>query len=218
MAHRKRLSAPKHYKIARKQNTYISDMKGSRSRENAIPTVLLLRDVLEYAETEKEAKKIVKEGELLRNNKPVRDIKEGIGILDIVEIPKTEEKYRAIRKGKYIEFIPVERKEIVAKITDKSIEGEEFIYRLHNGENYRTKDEYQTGNSLIFEDNSVEEVELEEETKTLVIKGKHAGKTGEIQEINRRGRNKDTATIENSENFETQTENLVAIKNNTEVE
>jgi len=56
MTHQKRLSAPKHYPIHRKSETYVATIKGSRDADSAIPAGLFLRDVLEYAETKKEAK------------------------------------------------------------------------------------------------------------------------------------------------------------------
>jgi small subunit ribosomal protein S4e len=212
MTHQKRLPAPKHYPIQRKQNTYVSTIKGSRSSENAVPTVLVLRDILEYAETEKEAKEIVKNGDLLRNGEAVRDIKEGIGVLDVIEIPETEEVYRVIRKGKYLEFIDVEDSEKSAgKVVGKSVEGDDYVYRLHNGENYRTGDEFSTGSTLVF-NGGVEEFELEEGAQVLVIDGKHAGETAELTEINERGMNSNVGTVkENGNEFETQLENLVAI-------
>jgi len=212
MTHQKRLPSPKHYPIQRKQNTYVSTIKGSRSSENAVPTVLVLRDILEYAETEKEAKQIVKNGDLLRNGEAVRDIKEGIGVLDVIEIPETEEVYRVIRKGKYLEFVDVEDSEKSAgKVVGKSVEGEDYVYRLHNGENYRTKDEFSTGSTLVF-NGGVEEFQLEEGAEVLVIDGKHAGETAELTEINERGMNSNVGTVkENGNEFETQLENLVAI-------
>lgn len=212
MTHQKRLPSPKHYPIQRKQNTYVSTIKGSRSSENAVPTVLVLRDILEYAETEKEAKEIVKNGDLLRNGEAVRDIKEGIGVLDVIEIPETEEVYRVIRKGKYLEFVAVEDSEKSAgKVVGKSVEGDDYVYRLHNGENYRTKDEFSTGSTLVF-NGGVEEFRLEEGVKVLVIDGKHAGETAELTEINERGMNSNVGTVkEDGNEFETQLENLVAI-------
>lgn len=212
MTHQKRLPAPKHYPIQRKQNTYVSTIKGSRSSENAVPTVLVLRDILEYAETEKEAKEIVKNGDLLRNGEAVRDIKEGIGVLDVIEIPETEEVYRVIRKGKYLEFIAVEDSgKSAGKVVGKSVEGDDYVYRLHNGENYRTGDEFSTGSTLVF-NGGVEEFELEEGAQVLVIDGKHAGETAELTEINERGMNSNVGTVkENGNEFETQLENLVAI-------
>lgn len=211
MSHQKRIPAPKHYPIKRKENTYISTIKGSRSKDNAIPVVVFLRDVLEYAETEKEAKQIVENGDVKRNGDTVKDIKEGVGILDVVEIPETEETFRAVRRGKYLEFIPVEDSKVAAKIEDKDVKGDRFIYRLHSGENYSTKDEYSTGNTLVFDDGSVTEVVLEEGADALVIKGKHAGDVAEVKEIKDEG-TQNTAIIENDREFETELENLVAVE------
>lgn len=210
MSHQKRIPSPKHYPIKRKNNTYVSTIKGSRSKENAIPVVVFLRDVLEYAETEKEAKKIVRKGEVKRNGDTVKDIKEGLGILDVVEIPETEEIYRTVRRGKYLEFVPVEDTTVAAKIVGKDVKGDRFIYRLHNGENYSTKDEYSTGNTLLF-DSGVEEVEMEEGAEVLVVKGQHAGEVAEVKELDDEGLNK-TAKIENGTEIEADLENLVAIK------
>jgi small subunit ribosomal protein S4e len=210
MTHQKRLSAAKHYPIDRKGNSYVATIKGSRDADSAIPAGLFMRDVLEYADTEKEAKKIIRKGDLLRNKEAVGDVQEGIGVLDIVEIPETDEKFRVIKNGDNLDFVPVENDEVVAKIVDKSQEDGELVYRLHNGENYRTKDDFQTGSTLAF-NGGVEEVELEEGAEVLVIRGKHAGETAEVEEIIERGMNDDTAIIENDNKFETQLENLVAV-------
>jgi small subunit ribosomal protein S4e len=210
MTHQKRLSAPKHYPIDRKGNSYVATIKGSCDADSAIPAGLFMRDVLEYADTEKEAKKIIRKGDLLRNKEAVGDVQEGIGVLDIVEIPETDEKFRVIKNGDNLDFVPVENDEVVAKIVDKSQEDGELVYRLHNGENYRTKDDFQTGSTLAF-NGGVEEVELEEGAEVLVIRGKHAGETAEVEEIIERGMNDDTAIIENDNKFETQLENLVAV-------
>lgn len=210
MTHQKRLSAPKHYPIERKQEKYVATIKGSRDADSAIPVGLFLRDVLEYADTEKEAKKIIRNGDILRNGEPVGDVQEGVGVLDLIEIPETEEFYRVVKSGDNLDFVPVESGESVGKVVDKHEEGDRFVYRLHNGENYSTKDDFETGSTLVFGD-GVEEVSLEEGAEALVIRGQHAGETVEVQEIDRRGMNPDTAIIsENGNEFETQLENLVA--------
>ena len=209
MTHQKRLSAPKHYPIERKKTKYVSTIKGSRKAGTAIPAGLFLRDVVEYAETEKEAKEIIRNGDLLKNGEQVGDVQEGVGILDLIEIPETEEVYRAVKNGDNLDFVPVEDGKVAGKVVEKTLEDGEYVYRLHNGENYRTKDDFKTESTLVFED-GVEEIELEEGAEVLVVKGQHAGDTAEIQEINRRGMNPDTALIENDTTFETQLENLVA--------
>jgi small subunit ribosomal protein S4e len=210
MTHQKRLSAPKHYPVNRKEKSYVATIKGSRDADSAIPAGLFLRDVLEYADSEKEAKKIIRKGELIRNKDPVGDVQEGVGVLDIVEIPETGEKFRVVKNGDNLDFVPVENDEVVGKVVEKSQEEGEFVYRLHSGENYRTKDDFQTGGTLVF-NGGVEEVKLEEGAEVIVIRGQHAGETAEVQEIVERGMNNDTAIIENDTTFETQVENLVAV-------
>lgn len=213
MTFQKRLPAPKHYPIQRKNFSYVSSITGSRSKDNAVPAVLVLREVLEYADTKKEAKKIVKQGDLIRNGEPVRNIRDGIGILDVIELPEAEETYRVVRKGKYLDFVPVEDNKVAAKIVGKKAENGEYVYQLHSGENYRSKDEYSTGNTLLFDDGTVEEVVLEEGAEVLVTDGKHAGKVAELQEIHERGMKDDTGLVETEDGeLETQLENLVAIK------
>jgi small subunit ribosomal protein S4e len=211
VTHQKRLSAPKHYPISRKENTYISTGKGSRSTEDAIPANVFLRDVTEYAETDKEAKKIVKNGDILRNGEKLRDVKQGIGVLDLVQLPKAEESFRVLRDGKDLKFVPTDDERTAAKIVGKKVEGDDFIYRLHNGENFRSTTEYQTGNTLLLKDGE-QEIELEEGANVLVLSGQHAGETAELEEINERGMNSDTGIVqENVTEFETELENLVAV-------
>ena len=213
MTHQKRLSAPKHYPISRKENTYISTVKGSRSRSQAIPANVFLRDVTGYAETDKEAKKIVKNGDIRRNGEKLRDVKQGLGVLDTVELPKAEESFRVLRDGKDLDFLPTEDTRKAAKVTGKKFEGDEKVYHLHNGGNHRSTDNFQTGSTLIFnDDGSVEEVALEEGAQVIVFSGQHAGETAELEEIHGRGMNPDTGTItEDGREFETELENLVAV-------
>lgn len=215
MTHQKRLSAPKHYPIEKKDQTYITTSNDSRSSEISIPTLLFLREVTGYADTKKEAKKIVKNGEIQRNQKTIRSVEAGLATLDTVQIEKTEERYRVINQKDEIKFQPVENSaKVIAKITDKAPEQEEYVYRLHNGENIQTSEEHQTESTVTIEDGEIqEEIEMEENQEALVIKGKHAGKTAQIQEIRRQGKNPDTATLENGETFQTRVENLVTINN-----
>jgi ribosomal protein S4E len=212
MTHNKRLPAPKHYPIQRKHGKYVSSIEGARSSDIAIPTVLFLRDVTGYADNVGDAKEIVRNGDVLRNGNPVRDVREGIGILDTVELPGAEECYRVLKHGDELAFIPVEDSDTyAAKIVEKRTDGDSFVYELHNGENYRSGEEYSTGNTLVFQDGDAREVVLEEGSEALVIDGKHAGEVAEVSEIHERGMNDDTALVESEYEFETQVENLVAV-------
>lgn len=212
MGFQKRLSAPKHYPINRKDNSYVVELKGSRSKDQAIPTALFLRDVLGYADSVSEAKKIVNEGKVQRNGDTVRDVKEGLGVLDVVEVEGLEETYRIVKDSKGLKFISVQDDKVLARVTGKKAVGDEYVYSLHNGENYRTKDEFGVQNSLIF-NGGVKEVPLEEGAEVLITGGQHAGETAELVEINRSGLKTSTATVEEDDRqFDTRLENVVAVE------
>ncbi|MFB6147819.1 MAG: hypothetical protein ABEJ66_02950 [Candidatus Nanohaloarchaea archaeon] len=213
MTHQKRLPAPKHYPVSRKGTKYVSTIEGARNSDNAIPAVVMLRDVFEYAENEKDAKEIIKDRAVLRNGEPLTGIRDGVGVLDVIEIPEADEAFRVLRDGRDLKFVAVtDEEKVAAKIVDKEMDGDQYVYRLHNGENYRSENEYSTGNTLVFA-SSTKEVEMEEGAKVLVMRGKHAGLVAELEEIHRRGMNRDTGVIVNGDEIETQLENLVAVEN-----
>lgn len=210
MTHSKRISAPIHYPTERKGLTYVSELKDSRSPDNSVPAVLMLRDILEYADTKKEAKKIIRNGEILRNGEPLRDVKEGIGVLDTVKIPEAEETYRVFRRGTEMVFEQVEDGgKHVAKIIDKEVEGEKYVYRLHNGENFSSNEEFNVGSTLVFNGEGAEEVPLEGGKKVIATEGSHAGKKSELEDIKQRKMDKDIGV---TDRFETLLENLVAVQ------
>ena len=198
MTHQKRLSAPKHYPVERKGLTYTTTVKGSRSSDIGIPAVVFLREVTGYADTKKEAKTIIREGDLYRNGDRVRDVQDSIGILDVVELPKTEETFRVLPRRDRLNFVDTEDSRTAAKIDGKTVEGDEYVYHLHNGENYRAEEQYSTDSTLIFDD-GVEEAEMEVGSQAVILDGKHAGKAAEIVELHGRGMRADTATVETSD-------------------
>ncbi len=210
MVHQKRLSAPKHYPIERKGLTYTTTVEGSRSPETGIPAVVFLREVTGYADTKKEAKTIIREGNLYRNGDRVRDVRDSIGILDLIEIPETEESFRVLPKQNRLDFVETEDDRTAAKITGKTVENEEYVYHLHNGENYRSDEQYSTGTTLIF-NGDVEAAEMVEGATVVILDGQHAGKTAEITELHSRGMRPDTATVDTTDSeFEIRQDKLFA--------
>ncbi len=198
MAHQKRLSAPKHYDIDRKGLTYTTTTEGSRSPEQGIPAVIFLREVTGYADTKKEAKKIIRDGQLHRNGDRVTGIRDTIGIMDVIEISETGETYRMLPSSETLIFEETSDDRVAAKVTGKTVEGDEYVYHLHNGENYRTSEEYSTGSTLIF-NGDAEEHEMSEGEEAVILGGQHAGKTAEIKELHSRGMKDDAATVETSD-------------------
>jgi len=207
MAHQKRLSAPKHYDIDRKGLTYTTTTEGSRSPEQGIPAVVFLREVTGYAETKKEAKKIIGDGQLFRNGDRITNFRDTVGIMDVIEIEETSEAYRMLPASNSLVFQETSDHRVTAKITGKSVEGDDYIYHLHNGENFRTSEEFSTGSTLVF-NGDAEEHEMSEGEEAVILSGQHAGEVADINELHSRGMRPDTATVETDQEFEIGQENL----------
>lgn len=95
--HLKRTSMPTSWPVKKKNITFIAKPNpGSHKMKYVVSMVVLLRDVLKYAATSKEVKRILHQEEVLINNKRVTDIKTAAGLFDIVEIKKTKEKYTVL--------------------------------------------------------------------------------------------------------------------------
>ena len=212
MTHRGRLAAPRHYPVSRKETSYVHDMEGSRSPERAIPVSIVLRDMLEYADTESEAKEIVQNNGVLRNGQPLSSIKQGVAVLDVITLSGEDTGFRALRRGDRFELAETEDTRRVAKITGKRDTGEGYSYALHTGENHFSKDDFETDTTLVFSQESLDQsVELKEGTEVVAVDGGHAGKTGELQEIHSNGRTPNEAEVSTEdEDFTTHLENLVA--------
>lgn len=196
MTHQKRLSAPRHYPVDRKEMTYTTTMEGSRSKEEGIPVVVLLRDLLGYADTKKEAKEIVRKGKVRRNGNVVSDIRDGIGVMDAVEVG--DQTFRVLPGEEELKLVETDDARRAARIESKRKNGDQFVYGLRGGENKASEEEYSTGSSLI----GGEEFPLENGVEALVLGGKHAGELVEVQELHENGMKDNTATVENGRTFE----------------
>jgi len=83
----KRLVAPRWWPIERKTRKFIVSPRGPHPKDISIPLLVLIRDVFKLAETNKEARKIIKKGEILVDGRKMKDPKFGVGLLDTIEIP-----------------------------------------------------------------------------------------------------------------------------------
>jgi len=70
MSHLKRLAAPEFWPIPKKKYTWVfSPSPGPHKKEECIPLAIVVRDILKLAETGKEAKRIIKAGEVIVDGK-----------------------------------------------------------------------------------------------------------------------------------------------------
>lgn len=189
--HLKRNAAPTAWPIKRKNITFIAKPNpGSHKSKYVTPVVVILRDVLGYAETSKEVKLIVHNEEILVNNKKVQDIKFPVGLFDIIEIKKTAEKYIALfdTVGK-IKLIPTKDNTAYLKITNKTqLSNKKYQLNFMNGFNTlvdeKTFKSVKVNDSVVFDLNKSKissVLNLKEGNYVFLFEGKFKGQFGEVK-------------------------------------
>lgn len=198
MGHLKRLAAPPHLKISVKEAVFtVSPSPGPHPKYECIPLLLIIRDYLKYAEVGEEAKKIIKQGRILVDGRPVKDYKFPVGLMDIVSIPDTGENFRVLpiyRRGLDLVEIPREESSFkLCKIAGKMhVSGGQLQITLHDGRNIRFKEVTDTVRSYMTKDTLkisipsqviLSHLKLEEGKYGLLVKGPKQGLHGKIIEI-----------------------------------
>jgi len=103
--HLKRLNAPKHWMLSKLDGIYASrPSQGPHKLRECIPISILLRHKLRYALTGREVMKIVKEGNISVNGQVRTDPRFPLGLMDVIEIDKTNEQFRLLLdcKGRFV--------------------------------------------------------------------------------------------------------------------
>ena len=178
--HLKRLTSPSGWRIAKKENTFVAKTAPGPHNSHAMPMAVWLRDHMGLALNMKEVKKILKDRSILVNGVVCSDPKLGIGVFDIIAIPKVEKYFRILRnkKGDYVS-VPISEEEAktrLCKISDKTIvKGGKIQLNLRYGANIVTdSQDYKPKDSIVL---------YKEGNCAMVIGGSHSGKVGKITSI-----------------------------------
>lgn len=204
--HLKRHSMPLSWGVKRKNIAFITrPQPGSHSREYVTSTLVLLRDVLKYAQTTKEAKYIVKNEKIVVNGREIKEIKAPIGLFDVIEIPTTKEKFMVLfnEHGK-LKLVDRKENSMYLKVTKKSMtKGGKFQLNFMNGYNMlvdeKTFKGVQVDDSVEFDFTKkkiVKTIPLKEKTFVYIFDGKFQGNVGEIKSfVHYNGLAVDTADV-----------------------
>jgi small subunit ribosomal protein S4e len=199
----KRLAAPKWWPIKRKVKKFVAMPRGPHSKDFSLPLLVLIRDVLKLSETKREAKRIIKSGEVLVDNRKMKDPNYGVGLFDAVEIPSLKKAWRAIPENG-LSFIEIPNKESKLKIckivNKKTLKGNRNQLNLNDGRNILTQEKYSTYDSLLIEvpeQKIVDHLKFDKGSLVLVTRGKNAGKLAKIKIIE-----KDRVWLDNEKLFE----------------
>ena len=186
MAHIKRTKMAKTWPVPRKGKLrFIA--KPSHAGNKGISLLFILRDILKIAQTRKEAKYMILNGDIRVNNKIRYDENFPVQVFDTINLEKAKKNYRleiVNRKFSLSEISDKEAETKVVKIKGKKILGKNKIQmNLDDGHNYIVKDKFSVGDSVILntkENKVIKILPLKEGAKIEVISGKHAGEKGKI--------------------------------------
>lgn len=189
--HLKRLNIPKTWNIKKKGIKYIKrPYPGPHSFNYGMALSVFLRDVLNLANTNREAKHILNNNEVLVDGIRRKDDKFIVGFMDTISIPSTKEYFRVIfdKKGKLI-YIKINEKESKLKIC--KIKGKRMHkglqINLSDGRNILTdKKDCKVGDSVLIEfpkQNIKDIIKLDRGSLVFLIGGKHIGSIVNVIEI-----------------------------------
>jgi small subunit ribosomal protein S4e len=223
--HQKRLSVPKSWPVERKTDTFTVKASGGPHGEDGVPLVILLRDVLGYVDSKKEARYALSQDSILVNGEPINDEQRPIGMFDIVAFPQREEYYRVFPdEGGRLALTEIDADSAesrLGKITGKQqVPGGDTQLTLHDGTNVRAEESaYSTNDSVVVDSDDksvVAHFPYEEGALVTAISGNHGGKIGELTNIEiTLGSGSNIVTVDDGdEEFETVEEYVVVIDEN----
>lgn len=94
--HQKRLSVPNSWPVERKEATFTVKAGAGPHGESGVPLLIILRDVLGYVDSKKEARYALNQDTVLVNGDAVSDESRPIGMFDILAFTQRDEYYLSL--------------------------------------------------------------------------------------------------------------------------
>ena len=226
--HQKRLSVPNSWPVERKEETYTTKAGAGPHGEDGVPLLIVLRDVLGYADSKKEARYALDRDSVLVNGTPAADERRPIGMFDILAFREREEYYRVFPdEGGRLSLTPMDAESAgskLGKIVEKrQVPGGDTQLTLHDGRTLLVDEDapYATNDSIVVSNDDEEVVAhftYEEGALVTAVRGAHAGRIGSIDEIEvtpgSSANNVRIEDVEGDDDFETVEEYVVVIDEN----
>lgn len=189
--HIKRKTIGKFWPIPRTGSKYLAVPNHEQS--DAMPLIIVLRNVLGLVKTKKELKKLLNEKKITVNGKIINETNYPLSLYDVLGMPSTKKYYRVMLKNRYElkEISEKESKDKIYKVIGKKILGAKKVQlNLNHGRNILSNEKINVGDFLKvnLESNKIEEIiTLKKGVEVLLVAGKHLGKSGKIEEISKEG-------------------------------
>ena len=196
----KRKPAPRFWPIHRKEFVWVvKPSPGPHSLESCLPLAIILRDILGFAKTRKEAKTIVSQGKISVDGNIRREDDFPTGLMDVISMPDIDKHFRILPSKKGLILHPISKDEVsfkLCRIENKTtVKNGRVQLNLHDGSNILVKvadpknpqeDVYETLDTLkvsLPERQILEHIKLKENDFAIITGGKNIGKYGRIVAI-----------------------------------
>tara|TARA_B100001971_G_scaffold164598_1_gene155111 strand:- start:91 stop:831 length:741 start_codon:yes stop_codon:yes gene_type:complete len=190
----KRSKTPSFWAIQRKKYRFtVTASPGPHGIEESYPLMVLIRDVLKIVNTFREASNIIRDGKIMVDGVVRKDPDFPVGLMDVLQIPLLKNSYRMVPiKGSVLAPIKIpdsDNNQKLCKVRRKvTVHGGKIQYGFHDGRSILAESEtnISPGDVCLLEipsQNIKRVVVLKNDVLALVVKGKRAGKIGQIKEI-----------------------------------
>ncbi|MFQ6074898.1 MAG: 30S ribosomal protein S4e [Candidatus Bathyarchaeia archaeon] len=201
--HLKRLPSPPYWPIHKKEYRWVvKPDPGPHPMSRCLPLLLIVRDMLGFAKTRREARIILSQGHIVVDGKVRREERFPVGLMDVVEIPKIDKACRVLPspKGGLVlhSIVGGEKGFKLCKVIDKTtVKGGHAQLNLHDGRNilieaedpkHGAEDTYRTSDVLkvkIPEIEVLDHIKFGEGVTAVAIGGKNIGRWGEVVSVDR---------------------------------
>ncbi|MGA1866284.1 MAG: 30S ribosomal protein S4e [Thermoplasmatota archaeon] len=210
--HMKRYTAPRSWPLQRKEYVWaVKPVPGAHSKEQSVPLMVALRDMLHLGRTSAEIRKILGRREVLVDGKVRMNYKHIVGLMDVISIPKIDRHYRVLLnpRGRISlkDIDPSQATWKLVRIMDKrKVRGGKTQLNLHDGRNMIVeKDTYKTGDVLkisLPDQRIISKVDIKEDSLAMLTGGAHIGTVCRIKKIEKT-RNPMPNIVEFHEGFNT---------------
>ncbi len=199
--HLKTHAAPSFWPVPVKERVWaVRPRPGPHPISRAIPLGILVRDMLGYATSLREARKIIAKGMIQVDGVTRKDYKFPIGVMDIIHLVPENRYYRMVPdETRFYRLVEIKGEEANIKplrIEDKSnVKGGHVQLHLHDGRNILIRvsdptnpveDRFKTLGTLLIRvptQEILDYIPLEENVYAVIIGGRNVGKKGVVKEV-----------------------------------
>lgn len=184
----KAISSPKTFPVKRKERSWtVKPNPGPHSEEDCIPLGLIIRDLVGYADSISEVKKILEKGDCEVDGRIVKDYRFPVGTFDNLKLG--EEFYRLVPSGEGFKLLEVDESSCsrkLCKVDDKTVvKGDKIQLNLSDGKNIISEGNgIDTGDSILLaipEMEITEVIKMEEGNEVVITKGKNRGVVADVK-------------------------------------